>query len=64
MADSSLRLALRATFVSRTFCAGVYFVRFEGRTSRDLGVEVNGVNLFAAGRLSPVPANHDLHRAR
>ena len=62
MADSSLRLAQRVTFVSRTFCAGVYFLCFEGRTSRALGVEgLNGVNLFVTRQPSPALANHGLH---
>jgi hypothetical protein len=49
--DSSLRSAPRATFVSRTFCAGVYFVGFEGRTLMDLRVEdFDGVNFFVTRR--------------
>ena len=50
VADSSLRSALRATFVSRTFCVGAYSVGPEGRTLRDLEVEdLNSTDSFVAG---------------
>ena len=45
-----MRSALRATFVSRTFCVGVYPVGFEERTLSDLEVEgINCENLSVAG---------------
>ena len=62
MGDSSLRSALRATFVSCTFCVGVYFVVFTERMLRDLEAwRLQQWEVFVARHLSPVLVNHSLH---